>query len=137
MRKDMTSVGYAAGKYIPGTDAYTLSEDITTLQSNSFLEKLMELKASSQTGASGLGQVTEREIDLLIKAFRSIDPAMKQGDFEQRISEFRERYSEIQQKIARAKGADVNIPTDDVNPSDLDEEYNTVKAEYDAFMKGK
>lgn len=137
MRKDMTAVGYAAGKYITGTDAYTLSEDITTLQSNSFLEKLMELKASSQTGASGLGQVTEREIDLLIKAFRSIDPAMKQGDFEQRIGEFRERYAEIQQKIARAKGSDVNIPTDDVNPSDLDEEYNTVKAEYDAFMKGK
>lgn len=136
LRKDMTAVGYATGKYIPGTDAYTLSQDITTLQSNSFLEKLMELKTSSQTGASGLGQVTEREIDLLIKAFRSIDPAMNQGDFEERIGEFRQRYAEIQEKIARAKGADVTIPTDDNNPSDLDETYNKVKAEYEAFKKG-
>ena len=136
MRKDMTAVGYSAGKFIPGTDAYTLSQDITTLQSNSFLEKLMELKSSSQTGASGLGQVTEREIDLLIKAFRSIDPAMNQGDFEERIGEFRQRYAEIQEKIARAKGADVTIPTDDNNPSDLDETYNKVKAEYEAFKKG-
>lgn len=135
LRKDMTSVGYAAGKFIPGTDAYTLNQDITTLQSNSFLEKLMELKASSQTGASGLGQVTEREIDLLIKAFRSIDPAMKQGDFEERIGEFRQRYAEIQEKIARAKGADVTIPTDDTNPSYLDEEYNKTLAEYEAFKK--
>jgi len=135
LRKDMTSVGYAAGKFIPGTDAYTLNQDITTLQSNSFLEKLMELKASSQTGASGLGQVTEREIDLLIKAFRSIDPAMKQGDFEERIGEFRQRYAEIQKKIARAKGADVTIPTDDTNPSYLDEEYNKTLAEYEAFKK--
>jgi len=136
LRKDMTAVGYATGKFIPGTDAYTLSQDITTLQSNSFLEKLMELKASSQTGASGLGQVTEREIDLLIKAFRSIDPAMQQGDFEERIGEFRQRYAEIQEKIARAKGADVTIPTDDTNPSDLDERYDKVLADYKAFKAG-
>jgi hypothetical protein len=114
-RSGLTSVGYKAGQFIPGTDAYDVASDISTLQSNAFMSQLMAMKEASKTGASGMGQVTEKEVQLLIDSLGNIDPAQSKEQFERNLKVFRDRFSAIQEKIAKAQGAE-----GDSQPSDVE-----------------
>jgi hypothetical protein len=70
-----TSAGAAAlSAKIPGTPAYNLAADLSTIGANSAFNKLADIKAASKTGG-GLGQVSERELDLL----RDSKNSLKQG----------------------------------------------------------
>jgi hypothetical protein len=55
-------------------EARDLSERISTLQGMVAFDRLEKMKAASATGASGLGQVTEREIALLAAQLGALSP---------------------------------------------------------------
>ena len=61
-----------------GTSANDLEAAIDTLKGNVMLDKLMELKSSSPTGASGLGALSEREGKMLTSVLASLD--LRQSD---------------------------------------------------------
>lgn len=62
---------------VPWTDAMALKDLVTTLKSGEVLRKLQEMKAQTATGASGLGAVSERELDLLISNMTALNPQSK------------------------------------------------------------
>lgn len=73
----VTSGPYAqVAKNIYGTDAATLDDLMKGYQSDTVLSTLGDMKMQSRTGASGLGQVTEKEIDLLQNALITYSPSM-------------------------------------------------------------
>jgi hypothetical protein len=55
-------------------EARDLAERISTLQGMVAFDRLEKMKAASSTGASGLGQVTEREISLLAAQLGALSP---------------------------------------------------------------
>lgn len=120
-RSGISSIGYKAGQFIPGTDAYDISADISTLQSNAFMSQLMAMKAAAKNGASGMGQVTEKEVQLLIDSLGNIDPAQSKKQFERNLKIFRDRFNNIQKKIAVSKGA----TGDDPQPTTVEPPQNS------------
>lgn len=78
-------MGSQVGQSIPllGQGAADLAAEIDTIESYIGLDKLMALKAASPTGASGLGSVTEKEMQLLTAAVASLrqtqDPIVLQS----------------------------------------------------------
>lgn len=62
-------------KYLPDTDARTLSNDLENIKANSTLSALQMLRATSPTGGSGLGQVSDFEDRMLSSVIKSLDQA--------------------------------------------------------------
>ena len=61
------------GQWLPGTDAYDQRLRIESLKSKLGLAKLKELRDAAKSGASGMGQLTEKELDRLESAIQKID----------------------------------------------------------------
>lgn len=106
-RAGMSAAGYKVGQFLPGTDAYDIASDVSTLQSEAFMTQLMAMKEAAANGASGMGQVTEKEVQLLIDSLGNIDPAQSKEQFNKNLKGFLEKYETIQTKIARGKGGNV------------------------------
>lgn len=81
------STGFAgkALKGLPTTDAYKLRTIVETIQANLSFDKLMEIKASSKTGG-GLGNVTERELDLLMSSVENLDIGLDDATLSQNLA---------------------------------------------------
>lgn len=65
--------------YAPGTSAYALSRRLITLKALVGLDKLGEMRDGSATGASGLGALSEKEMDLLTSVFGSLEQKQDAG----------------------------------------------------------
>lgn len=92
-RADLWTTGFMgkAGSYVPGTPQYDFYADLQTLNSDSALGKLVDLKNSSDNGASGLGQVTEREISLLQAAWRNLQQSQSPAKFRKNVKAYLEQ----------------------------------------------
>tara|TARA_R110002074_G_scaffold144499_3_gene292208 strand:- start:8587 stop:9912 length:1326 start_codon:yes stop_codon:yes gene_type:complete len=62
-------------KLIPGTKEFSFQGDLSVVLANLGYEGLMAAKSSSESGASGFGQLTEKELELL----QSLDADLKSG----------------------------------------------------------
>lgn len=84
------SAGYGAnsGK-IAGTPAYQLKQSLNTLQAQLTLGGLMDLKAKSKNGASGLGALSDREGQLLAALQGSIDSGQDPKTLRTQINELK------------------------------------------------
>lgn len=70
--------GAIAAQWIPGSDARDRDRLIQSLRSNLGLEAIADLKALSSTGSTGLGQVSNIELNALQSAVDSIDVSMSE-----------------------------------------------------------
>jgi uncharacterized membrane protein len=86
-----------------GSDRSSADSLLKTLQSNDTFNALKALKEASASGASGLGQVTEREIDLLMNELGSIDLGTSDENIDRSIKMAANRYHNIMQKISMDK----------------------------------
>lgn len=101
----------SATEIIPGSPARKLKEYMIPLQSNEALEKLSELRkqaaAMGQKG-SGLGQVTEREISLLMGARRSLETAQGEEQLDAALKflekQYRSSAKNIQRELDKLRG---------------------------------
>lgn len=100
-RADIWTTGMAGslGQFVPGSPQHDFARDLDTVVGESALAKLVELKNSSDTGASGLGQVTEREIAILQRARSALDQSQSPEQFK----------SNLRRYIALRKAAYENI----------------------------
>ena len=80
--------GFATG-FIPGTKAYDLRSNIKTLTANQAFQALQDMRNASKTGGA-LGQVSERELDLLEKTVASLDPNQSDKQFSKNLKRFRD-----------------------------------------------
>jgi len=74
---------------MPGSRARDLDAMLETIRGNTVLEELQRLKEASSTGASGLGQVTEREIALLSAVQGALDQGQSPEQLRQVLSGIR------------------------------------------------
>jgi hypothetical protein len=61
---------------------------LLNVQANVFIKALQDLKATSQTGASGLGQLTEREGDKIQNAKAALDPQQPTAQFKRTLQSY-------------------------------------------------
>lgn len=74
------TIGWMLGK-VGGTPAYNLKADILPIQARGMLGKLMQLKANSPQGASGLGALSEQEGELLRSTIGNLDIGQSTDQF--------------------------------------------------------
>jgi hypothetical protein len=76
--------------------------DIDQLDAANFIEALSALKASSPTGASGLGSATEREGDKVQKGNFNFDRRQSEGRFTQTAQDYRDQIRNSLENTTRA-----------------------------------
>jgi hypothetical protein len=87
-----------------GGDPRQLRQAVKSLQANFGFDTLQQMRAASKTGGA-LGQVSERELDLLVNALESIDI---EGDDEvllENLNKVIEHYENYKSEIERMKNA--------------------------------
>jgi hypothetical protein len=85
---------------IPGSPAADLEALLEPLQSNIAFDKLRELKEKSKTGASGLGSVTEREIDLLMNNIVSLRQKQSPAQLRKALGEIEQHFGRLSSQLA-------------------------------------
>ncbi len=117
---------------VPGTPAADLAETMNTVLSDAAFSQLEEMKAQSATGASGLGQVTVREIELLQDSIVALGRRQTKENFQRNLRTYKERLASVREAVAAeqedlldrrrqfTQGPSVNVP--EANLSDLSDE---------------
>ena len=106
--------GAIAAKWIPGTDARDRDRLIQSLRSNLGLEAIADLKALSSTGSTGLGQVSNIELNALQSAIASLDVSMSAQAQEEALDKIFIHIDRAQQAMAGVPPRDTiewNSPT--------------------------
>lgn len=79
-------------KFVPGTDAKYLEKMTETLQSRIARDTLMELREGSSSGASGLGALNLKELELLQNALGNLDPTVGDTRFRKQLDLVKKHY---------------------------------------------
>lgn len=101
----------AIGQYIPGTDAYDLSEKLTTIKSNLGFDRLQQMRDQSPTGGA-LGQVSEREGKKLEAVWGSLEQAQSKSQFLTALKRVEDQIDASYKAIADAYRRDYGEPWD-------------------------
>jgi hypothetical protein len=86
-RVGATELGRKIAAGISGSAA-NANADLTTLLAQTFLRALSDLRATSKTSASGLGQLTEREGDKIQNAKAPLNPQQELSHFKAKLTEY-------------------------------------------------
>lgn len=95
-----------AGQHVPGTDAYDQRLLVEGLKAKLGIDKLREMRAAAKSGASGMGNLTEKELDRLESAIAKIDMGGTKGAMETALKEIEKHYQPILDAYARVYGED-------------------------------
>jgi len=79
-------------KFVPGSDAKYLQKLTETLQSRIARDTLMELREGSAVGATGLGALNLRELELLQNALGNLDPTVGDARFRKQLDLVKKHY---------------------------------------------
>jgi hypothetical protein len=85
-------------KETPLTDARAMSGAINTLQANLGFQQLQQMRNLSKTGGA-LGQVSERELALLVSTVASLDQGMSLDDFNRSLSKITRHYNRAKEAL--------------------------------------
>lgn len=92
-----TGIGAQLFGGIGGTDATDLQSQITTIGAGTTFEKLNNLREQSATGASGLGQLSNQEGNLLRDSVAALNPRQSEGEFRKGLDAVEQHYKNNQQ----------------------------------------
>ena len=90
---------YPLAKYVPTFDARKQKAMVESLQSNLAMNKLMELKRNSTTGASGLGALNQAELIMLQDSLGKLDPAVGDEAFTKQLDLVKKHYTRFRQTL--------------------------------------
>jgi hypothetical protein len=79
-------------KFVPGSDAKYLQKLTETLQSRIARDTLMELREGSAVGATGLGALNLKELELLQNALGNLDPTVGDARFRKQLNLVKKHY---------------------------------------------
>lgn len=88
---------YTAGVPVLGqiTGATNLAADIQTVKSRLGLDALLEAKATSKAGASGFGQLSDKEMQILQSQVANLDQVQSPDQLKERVREIRKHYTNV------------------------------------------
>jgi len=120
--------GSLARKFGPeGTAAFDLAENVKTVDANSAFTSLQAMRDASPTGGA-LGQITEKELDLLKAKVANLNPNQSQETFLANLQDARDFYNNMLKKVGgEPKGLTADIPgTPETGPPGQRVEQNGV-----------
>ena len=85
---------------VPGTDAYNLAAALTTVGAGTAFGALKEMKASSPTGGA-LGQVTERELDLLQNSVSAIQQGQQPKTLVRNLLRVQKNFTDAENRLMK------------------------------------
>jgi hypothetical protein len=94
--------GAVAGM-IPGTSAYDLRQDVTTIKANLGFSELQKMREASPTGGA-LGAIAVQELEALQSTLRSLNPNQSQATIVANLEKVRNHYVTWAQAVAQANG---------------------------------
>lgn len=97
------------GSFVPGSPAFDLQESLKPIIANLGFDKLQDMRDNSPTGGA-LGQVSERELDLLISAVASLNTAQSEEQFRENLQTVKEHYANYLSAYAAAYQEDYGKP---------------------------
>ncbi len=80
-------------KNVPLTSAKNLDADLTTIKALLGFDQLAQMKNQSRSGASGLGALSDREMNLLVSARANLDQAQDPQQLVDRLNEVKTHYN--------------------------------------------
>lgn len=86
---------------VAGTDAFSLRKNLATIQANLGFDSLQKMRDASPTGGA-LGQVSERELDLLISAVAALDIGLTKDVLVKNLNEVRVHYNKWLETVKKA-----------------------------------
>jgi len=97
------TTGFAGSmtKGVAGTPAHDLSQTLLTLQANAGFDRLQEMRDNSVTGGA-LGQVSERELGLLMAAYAALEQSQSKGQFLQNLGRFEKQVDQSWKRVKLA-----------------------------------
>lgn len=96
---EYTAFFYPLAKYVPASDSRQQKAMVESLQSNLAMDKLMELKRNSTTGASGLGALNQAELIMLQDSLGKLDPAAGDEAFTRQLDLVKKHYTRFRQTL--------------------------------------
>lgn len=121
--KNDPSVGMATGltklsSFIPGTGSKRVAARLETLKSKTLLNVLSSLKTLSKTGASGFGQLSDKESETIKSSVSTLDRGLSKEDFQASIDRFvaemEERKKTLQGTFDSTYGSDEESGAPDI-----------------------
>lgn len=85
-----TGFSGATMRSTPGSAAYDLKGRVTGIQGAQLIDKLLQLKQQSDTGATGFGSLTEKEVELILSSIANLDPNQSQDLFLENLNQARD-----------------------------------------------
>lgn len=111
----------AAGLGDETGSAYNLSRLLDPLKSDITFAKINALKSQSDTGATGLGQISNVEINLLQNSIAALDPAIGEEAFKQQLDRVRFHYQNVKDSLlGKPPQIDVDHPSYDSLVSEIE-----------------
>lgn len=87
---------------IEGTKAFDLRANVKTIQANLGFDQLQKMREASKSGGA-LGQVSERELDLLTSAVNSLNPDQSREQLEANLDKVITHYDNYKREIEKMK----------------------------------
>lgn len=114
----------AGARFIPGTEAYDLSQTLQTIKANIGFDKLQEMRDNSPTGGA-LGQVAVQEMQALQSVFGSLDQAQSAAQLINGLNQVKAvrkhfaalRRQAYEQDVQRFGAANVPNPSEQPSPA--------------------
>lgn len=106
---------------ISSTNAGRLRSYIGQLQSSVALEAMVRLKEASKTGATGFGQMNQKELQLLLDDIGALDPSKTDPDILlETVNRIENRYKRIKEDIK------INVAPEKIKELGLDAIFNDI-----------
>ena len=86
--------------FIPGTDAFTLKERISTIKANLGFDRLQQMRDASPTGGA-LGQVAVQELQALQSSVASLDVGLPKKELDKNLGKIQEHYAKWLKALGR------------------------------------
>lgn len=81
-----------AASVVPGTDAYTLNQRVSTIKANLGFDRLQQMRDASPTGGA-LGQVAVQELQALQNSVASLEVGQDKKELEKNLKKIKEHYT--------------------------------------------
>lgn len=96
--------------FIPGTDAYTLKERISTIKANLGFDRLQQMRDASPTGGA-LGQVAVQELQALQSSVASLDVGLPKAELDKNLGKIQDHYAKWLKALGREVPPELAQPT--------------------------
>ena len=97
-----TGIPGAAGGLIPGTEAFDLNQELTTIKANIGFDRLQQMREASPTGGA-LGQVAVQELEALQNSIKSLDRKQRPETLKRNLQTVKKQYRKWKAANERAK----------------------------------